>query len=66
MNEHVLTTLLSYEAKPFLVVEPFDFAAGHNVSWNFEPNDPGNKQRQCPRTDTDLPPKCLRLKVMRP
>jgi len=32
MHENVLTGTLGDEAEPFLVIEPLDFAAGHNDS----------------------------------
>ena len=31
MNKHILAGFLGDEAKPFLIVEPLDFATGHNL-----------------------------------
>jgi hypothetical protein len=31
MNEHILAGFLGYETESFFVVEPLDFAAGHNI-----------------------------------
>ena len=31
MNEHILAGILGNETKTFFVVEPLDFAAGHNI-----------------------------------
>jgi hypothetical protein len=43
MHENVLTGILGDKAKPFFVVEPLDFATGHNELLTFR--GPPQKQK---------------------
>jgi hypothetical protein len=49
MHEHILTGLLDDETEALLVVEPFDLAAGHNLSPDFRGANK-KKERRAVRT----------------
>jgi hypothetical protein len=58
MHENVLSCILGDEAKPFFIVEPLDFATGHNELLTFDFSRPAPKRKK-DTTENSAVPKSL-------